>query len=102
MDVLENLQHRYDHSPFNATLPLILKNNQPMFTSSLRAFRNTDCNRTTRIWVLYEDEVQEMEMDQTLIFDVGISDNHSDADSFHTPDEGSPPLIDPNPLPTNV
>ncbi|KAG5566021.1 hypothetical protein RHGRI_001819 [Rhododendron griersonianum] len=102
MEAFESLHQRYDHSPFNQSFPLILANNKPMFTSSLRAFRNTDCNRTTRIWVLYEEEVQNMETDQNLIFNVDISDSLSTDDVFHTPDEGSSPLIDPNPHPTPV
>lgn len=102
MEAFESLHQRYDHSPFNQSFPLILANNKPMFTSSLRAFRNTDCNRTTRIWVLYEEEVQNMETDQNLIFNVDISDSLSTDDVFHTPDGGSSPLIDPNPHPTPV
>lgn len=95
MEAFESLHQRYDHSPFNQSFPLNLANNKPMFTSSLRAFRNTDCSRTTRIWVLYEEEVQNMETDQNLIFNVDISDSLSTDDVFHTPDGGSPLLLIP-------
>ncbi|KAF7114898.1 hypothetical protein RHSIM_RhsimUnG0069600 [Rhododendron simsii] len=102
MEAFESLHQRYDHPSFSQSFPLILANNKPMFTSSLRAFRNTDCNRTICIWVLYEEEVQRMEMDQNLIFDVDSSDSLSSGDVFHTPDGGSSPIVDPNPHPTPV
>lgn len=102
MEAFESLHQRYDQSSFSQTFPLILANNKPMFSSSLRAFRNTDCNRTTRIWVLYEEEVQNMEMDPNLIFNVDISDSLSTDDVFHTLDGGSSPLVDPIPHPTPV
>ncbi|KAI8528007.1 hypothetical protein RHMOL_Rhmol12G0118200 [Rhododendron molle] len=102
MEAFESLHQRYDQSSFSQSFPLSLANNKPMFTPSLRAFRNTDCNRTTRIWVLYEEEVQNMEMDQNLIFNVDVSDSHSTDDVFHTPDEGSSPMVEPIPHPTPV
>ncbi|KAG5549260.1 hypothetical protein RHGRI_014573 [Rhododendron griersonianum] len=88
VEALDNLHQCYNVSPFSSSFPLILENNKPMFSPSLRALRNTRCNRATRIWVLYEDEVQAMDMDQNLIFYVDISDCHSSDEVFHTPAGG--------------
>ncbi|KAF7124249.1 hypothetical protein RHSIM_Rhsim12G0080100 [Rhododendron simsii] len=96
VEALDSLHQRYNESPFSSTFPLILENNKPMFSPSLRALRNTDCNRTSRIWVLYEEEVQDMEMDQNLVFTVDISDNHSSDEVFHTPEGDPSPLPVPN------
>ncbi|KAI8526788.1 hypothetical protein RHMOL_Rhmol12G0023700 [Rhododendron molle] len=85
VETLESLHQRYNESPFSSSFPLILENNKPMFSPSLRALRNTDCNRTSRIWVLYEEEVQNMEMDQNLVFNVDNSDSHSSTELYHTP-----------------
>ncbi|KAI8560290.1 hypothetical protein RHMOL_Rhmol04G0243700 [Rhododendron molle] len=93
VETLENLHQRYNESPFSSSFPLILENNKPMFSTYLRALRNTDCNRTSRIWVLYEEEVQNMEMDQNLVFNVDSTDSHSSADIYHTPEgDPSPPV----------
>ncbi|KAI8551091.1 hypothetical protein RHMOL_Rhmol06G0157900 [Rhododendron molle] len=89
VEALDSLHRRYNESPFSSTLPLILENNKPMFSPALRALRNTDCNRTSRIWVLYEEEVQNMEMDQNLVFNVTSTDSHSSDEIYHTP-EGDP------------
>ncbi|KAI8529627.1 hypothetical protein RHMOL_Rhmol12G0239400 [Rhododendron molle] len=62
-----------------------------MFSPTLRAQRNTDCNRTSRIWVLYEEEVQNMEMDQNLVFNVANTDSHSSDEIYHTPEEDPTP-----------
>ncbi|KAI8573802.1 hypothetical protein RHMOL_Rhmol01G0303800 [Rhododendron molle] len=99
VEALDSLHQRYNESPFSSTFPLILENNKPMFSPSLRALRNTDCNRTSRIWVLYEEEVQNMEMDQNLVFNVDISDSASSGEIFHTPEEDpfSPPAHNPQP-----
>ncbi|KAI8537046.1 hypothetical protein RHMOL_Rhmol10G0304300 [Rhododendron molle] len=104
VDALESLHQRYNESPFSSTFPLILENNKPMFSPTLRALRNTDCNRTSRIWVLYEEEVQNMEMDQNLVFNVDITDSHSSGEIYHTPEGDPSPPIQPlgNPAPAPV
>lgn len=105
VEALDSLHQRYNESPFSSTFPLILENNKPMFSPSLRALRNTYCNRTSRIWVLYEDEVQNMEMDQNLVFNVDISNSHSSGEIYHTPEgDPSPPPIQPvgDPVPPPV
>ncbi|KAG5549113.1 hypothetical protein RHGRI_014476 [Rhododendron griersonianum] len=105
VEALDSLHQRYNESPFSSTFPLILENNKPMFSPSLRALRNTDCNRTSRIWVLYEDEVQNMEMDENLVFNVDITDSHSSDEIHHTPEgETSLPPVQPvgDPVPPPV
>ncbi|KAI8531227.1 hypothetical protein RHMOL_Rhmol11G0120800 [Rhododendron molle] len=100
VEALDSLHQHYNESPFSSTFPLILENNKPMFSPSLRAQRNTDCNRTSRIWVLYEEEVQNMEMDHNLVFNVDSTDSHSSGEIYHTPEGDPSPPVQPMGEPT--
>ncbi|KAI8019195.1 Uncharacterized protein LOK49_LG04G01233 [Camellia lanceoleosa] len=50
LSVVQSLDRRYALSPFSNTHSLLLEAGMPMFSATMQASSNTNCNRTTGIW----------------------------------------------------
>ncbi|KAI7992944.1 hypothetical protein LOK49_LG12G02824 [Camellia lanceoleosa] len=59
--------------------------------SSLKAFKNMDCHRTRRIWVLYEEEVANRELDDEFIITLDTPRSPS-GEEYHSSSGHFPPV----------